>query len=75
MSERSSGAQATICAPDVRLMGDVAVVTYIRLTQRIELEGQTTTTVANEETRIWQRQDGVWKHVHFHRARCGDVRL
>jgi calcium/calmodulin-dependent protein kinase (CaM kinase) II len=67
--------RSTICSPDVRLMGDVAVVTFVRLTQRFEQQGHTTSTVANEETRIWQRQEGVWKHVHFHRSRCGDVRL
>jgi hypothetical protein len=21
-----------------------------------------------EETRVWQRQNGRWKHVHFHRS-------
>ena len=21
-----------------------------------------------EETRLWQRQDGRWRHVHFHRS-------
>ena len=22
----------------------------------------------SEETRVWERRDGVWKHVHFHRS-------
>jgi hypothetical protein len=21
-----------------------------------------------EETRVWERRDGSWKHVHFHRS-------
>lgn len=57
----------TMCAPRVRLMGDVALVTYTRLTQRLGADGMPTT-VATEETRVWQRRDGAWKHVHFHRS-------
>lgn len=57
----------TMCAPRVRLMGDVAVVTYLRLNQRRGAEGVPTTSTF-EETRVWQRRDGVWKHVHFHRS-------
>ena len=57
----------TMCAPRVRLMGDVAVVTYVRLNQRLGPDGQPTTT-AFEETRIWHNQAGSWRHVHFHRS-------
>ncbi len=70
----SAAKQSSICSPDVRLMGEVAVICYVRLTQRM-LEGGGTTTVANEETRVWQFQEGRWQHVHFHRSRSGDVRL
>lgn len=59
--------RSTISSPDVRLLGDVAVVCYIRLVQRVESDGSFTTT-AFEETRIWQQQDGRWQHVHFHRS-------
>ncbi len=59
--------QTTLCSPRVRLMGDVAVVTYVRLNQRLGPEGMSYTR-AFEETRVWQRQDGRWKHVHFHRS-------
>jgi calcium/calmodulin-dependent protein kinase (CaM kinase) II len=59
----------TLVAPKVRLMGDVAVVTYVRLTQRIN-EADAPTTSAFEETRVWQKQEGGWKHVHFHRSPC-----
>ena len=56
----------TLCAPHVRLMGDVAVVTYVRLNQRVN-NGQPTTS-AFAETRVWQKQAGRWRHVHFHRS-------
>jgi calcium/calmodulin-dependent protein kinase (CaM kinase) II len=59
--------QSTMASPHVRLMGDVAVVSYIRLTQRVEADGHPAT-FACEETRVWQKQSGVWKHVHFHRS-------
>jgi len=57
----------TICAPHVRVMGDVAVVCYVRLTQRLDEEGKPVTT-RGEETRVWHRRDGRWRHVHFHRS-------
>jgi calcium/calmodulin-dependent protein kinase (CaM kinase) II len=57
----------TMCAPRVRLLGDVAVVAYVRLNQRIGTDRQPVTQ-AFEETRVWHRQDGRWKHVHFHRS-------
>jgi calcium/calmodulin-dependent protein kinase (CaM kinase) II len=57
----------TMAAPRVRLMGDVAVVSYVRLNQRVQADGSPVTrSVA--ETRVWQRQKGKWKHVHFHRS-------
>jgi calcium/calmodulin-dependent protein kinase (CaM kinase) II len=64
----SSGPRATtMCAPRVRVIGDVAVVTYSRLTQRAGSDSPPSTSVF-EETRVWQRKDGRWKHVHFHRS-------
>jgi calcium/calmodulin-dependent protein kinase (CaM kinase) II len=59
--------QTTMCAPSVRVMGDVAVVTYVRLNQRTVGDGPAFTQ-AFEETRVWQRQGGRWRHVHFHRS-------
>lgn len=57
----------TMASPKVRVMGDVAVVTYVRLNQRLADTGLPTTS-ASEETRVWQRRDGTWRHVHFHRS-------
>ncbi len=66
------GAAATphntsMASPHVRIMGDVAVVSYVRLNQRILADG-TPVTRSVEETRVWQKQNGAWKHVHFHRS-------
>lgn len=59
--------QNTITDPHVRIIGDVAVVAYFRLTQFVDGEGSPGTR-GTEETRIWQRQNGQWKHIHFHRS-------
>jgi ketosteroid isomerase-like protein len=64
----SKGAHhTTMCSPHVRVMGDAAVVSYVRLNQRQDSHGASFT-VASEETRVWQRLNGQWKHVHFHRS-------
>lgn len=62
--------QSTICSPKVRVMGDSAVVTYVRAVQRINADGGATVSTI-EETRVWQRQNGQWRHVHFHRSAPG----
>ena len=49
------------------MMGDVGVVNYVRLVQRLGGDGKPITG-RSEETRIWQRVDGQWRHVHFHRS-------
>jgi len=58
----------TLTAPVVKLLAaDVAVVAYVRLTQTLDDAGKPVTR-SSEETRIWQKRDGHWKHVHFHRS-------
>ena len=66
--------QSTISSPHVRQMGDVAVLSYVRLLQATNSEGLTSTH-AMEETRVWQLQDASWKHVHFHRSPAGSNNL
>jgi calcium/calmodulin-dependent protein kinase (CaM kinase) II len=61
------GYNITVCSPHVRLMGDVAVISYVRLLQMSDDAGKPAT-YRSEETRIWQRQDALWRHVHFHRS-------
>jgi hypothetical protein len=57
----------TMASPHVRVMGDVAVIAYVRLNQRVDGQGAPVVS-AVEETRVWQRQGGRWRHVHFHRS-------
>lgn len=58
----------TMASPHVRLLGpDAAVLSYIRLNQKLNAAGDPVT-VAVEETRVWHKQAGSWKHVHFHRS-------
>jgi calcium/calmodulin-dependent protein kinase (CaM kinase) II len=59
--------QMTMCSPHVRLVGDVAVVTYVRLNQHQAADG-TPVVRSFEETRVWHKQSGRWTHVHFHRS-------
>lgn len=60
--------QVTMASPNVRWLGpDAAVVSYVRLVQKLGSAGGPLT-VATEETRVWQRRDGQWRHVHFHRS-------
>lgn len=58
----------TMSQPHVRLMGDsAAVLCYVRLTQSIDANGEVHIGRV-EETRVWQKVGGAWKHVHFHRS-------
>jgi calcium/calmodulin-dependent protein kinase (CaM kinase) II len=69
MEGSQSPKQSSISSPEIRMMGDAAVVTYVRLVQRIDMCGEAETSASNE-TRVWQKQAGGWKHVHFHRSPC-----
>ena len=59
--------QNTICSPTVRVIGEVGIVTFTRLVQVLDAAGHPMTKCV-EETRIWQRISGDWKHIHFHRS-------
>ena len=60
----------TMASPHVRVMGDAAIVAYVRLNQQLDASGNPVT-AAVEETHIWHRQGGKWRHVHFHRSAVG----
>jgi len=67
LPNRGQRRQTTMAAPRVRVLGDVAVVTYVRVNQSAGPDA-TPQSAAFEETRVWHRQDGRWRHVHFHRS-------
>jgi len=60
---------SSMASPHVRVMGDTAVVCYIRLVQKLDAN-KDPITASVEETRVWQKQGKGWKHVHFHRSPC-----
>jgi hypothetical protein len=61
----------TMASPHVRMLGsDAAVICYVRLTQGLDASGAPQTS-RFEETRVWQKIGGQWKHVHFHRSQNG----
>ena len=58
----------SLASPVVRMLSaDAALIAYVRLTQTLDDSGHPITK-HSEETRIWQRIDGRWQHVHFHRS-------
>ena len=61
----------TMASPHVRVVCSVAIVSYVRVNQRRQADGSPVTRTV-EETRIWQKIDGTWKHVHFHRSLPGE---
>jgi calcium/calmodulin-dependent protein kinase (CaM kinase) II len=67
-SPQKPAKNVTMSQPHVRQMGDsAAVLSYVRLTQSLDAAGQPQTGRV-EETRVWQKIGGQWKHVHFHRS-------
>jgi len=66
LSSAGRSRQSTISSPKVQLLGDAALVTYVRL---VQIAGNgTVEEKAFSETRIWQKQNGTWRHIHFHRS-------
>jgi calcium/calmodulin-dependent protein kinase (CaM kinase) II len=59
--------QSTMASPHVRVMGNAAVLSYVRVVQKLDGSGSPVS-VAAMETRVWQKTQGGWKHVHFHRS-------
>jgi len=69
----SSVVNVTMASPKVRILGvdgNAAVMTYMRLTQVYnKCTNQYTVTSREEETRVYEKIDGKWWHVHFHRSK------
>ncbi|XP_067672571.1 calcium/calmodulin-dependent protein kinase type II delta chain-like isoform X7 [Haliotis asinina] len=71
LSKNNKPVNTSILNPHVHLLGeDAACIAYIRLTQYIDrsVTNGLPVTMQSEETRIWQRKDGKWQNVHFHRS-------
>lgn len=65
---KSKTTNVTILNPQVHLLGDdAASIGYVKVMQTLDKHG-TPQTAQSEETRIWQRRDGRWQNVHFHRS-------
>lgn len=60
-------AATTIVSPHVRLLGDTAIVCYVRINQCIGADGESWSQTFSE-TRIWEKNSNQWRHVHFHRS-------
>lgn len=67
MADRPKRQQTTVIAPKVRLMGNAAVVAYVRINQCVTDDGRIISQTF-AETRVWERQGENWRHVHFHRT-------
>lgn len=59
--------QSTMANPHVRVLGETAVLSYVRVVQKLDGSGAPIS-VAALETRVWQKTTAGWKHVHFHRS-------
>lgn len=67
LERKGAAPQNTIASPHIRLLGDAAIVSYVRLVQKLDPNGAPISG-ATDETRVWHRQAGQWRHVHFHRS-------
>lgn len=66
----NSPRQSSMASPHVRVLSETsAVVTYVRVVQKLDGSGSPIS-VAGMETRVWQKINGKWLHVHFHRMPC-----
>jgi len=60
---------SSMSSPDVRVVGDVGIVCYVRLKQSTGSDGSVNVS-ATDETRIWKKTSDGWKHIHVHRSPC-----
>ncbi len=63
----NSPKQSTMANPHIRMLGDAAVLSYVRVVQKLDAAGAPVS-VAALETRVWQKTEAGWKNVHFHRS-------
>lgn len=58
--------EVTMSDVNVKVTGHVAVISYIRLVQKHD--GQAYKLTKASETRVWEKKNGTWKMIHFHRS-------
>ena len=57
----------TVAECNVRVIGNCGIVTYVRLIQTVDETGKLVTVPWNE-TRVFEKREGEWMCVHFHRS-------
>jgi calcium/calmodulin-dependent protein kinase (CaM kinase) II len=57
-----------ILQPVTKLLNDVAIITYKRVRQVINMREKNVEHFNSTETRVWRRVNESWKMVHFHRS-------
>lgn len=66
-AKQAAPVNTTILSPHVILLSEEsACISYVRLTQKIDSTGSSTS--QHEETRVWQKRASGWVNVHFHRS-------
>ncbi|XP_052267344.1 calcium/calmodulin-dependent protein kinase type II delta chain-like isoform X5 [Dreissena polymorpha] len=73
LSKNTRPVNTSILNPTVHILSDdSACIAYVRLTQFIDKDGLPVTG-QTEETRVWQKKDGKWQNVHFHRSESSNT--
>lgn len=57
-----------ILQPITKVFGDVSMISYKRVRQIINKIDKSISNTISAETRVWRRNDGSWKMIHFHRS-------
>ena len=71
LNQNTNYTNTSMSCPRVQIIGemqDVAVLTYVKIVQRLDDSGNPYTKTATE-TRVWHKKgNSPWRHVHFHRS-------
>ena len=58
-----------ILSPSIKFFGDIAIVCYKRIKQKINIKEKGVSLSSYAETRIWKKfESSTWKMVHFHKS-------
>lgn len=69
-NNRNNKVNVSMSNPHVRLVGGdtIGIISYIRLNQIFDDTTQQPITTQYSETRIWEKRDNKWIHIHFHKS-------